>query len=272
MEEPPGEFAASARTTDKYCLRVREAPAGGSPFEVRVSNDPRKIATTVGYVRGALLRGTAERVSVNAVGQAVAKAVRIAEIVRHSVPSLHQLNRVSHVEVEDVYLPLEEGLEEVVLRRKIAVLELVLMRDPRPGERDLPGYQPPLDLAQVRPAHGGRGGYRPRIGAAESAPQSVPTVQVRPRRNPFDAVERYGRYQPSGPPRAFRNRGAPPRDAHSSSSYGFEPRGAWRGAGAFRFASGADRPPPGAFRVRGAPGPMPYYRPRVSASEPHDAF
>lgn len=44
-------------------------------------------------------------------GQAIHKAVIVAEILRRRVPNLEQVTDFGHVEIEDHFEPIEEGLD-----------------------------------------------------------------------------------------------------------------------------------------------------------------
>ena len=45
----------------------------------------------------------------------------------------------------DVYEPNEEGLDTVTVQRKMAILEVKLMREADKEEIEQPGYQSPID-------------------------------------------------------------------------------------------------------------------------------
>lgn len=265
MEERDGEFEVNTRTVDKYCLRVRRAAGEKSPFDIKVSNDPKKILTTVVYVRGVFQRGASDSVSIKAMGKAIPKAVRIAEIVKYSVFDLHQINSITNMEVEDVYVPLEEGLDEVILRKKISVLEIVLLRTPSETIKGSIGYQAPLERGMVRPAR--RGGFRPRVGARYSdAPyQPMRTARARPRFSQH--------YDQRRPPQPFRGYSEPVQQNYVPFSSGTQFQASWHGsAPAHLQPNFSQTAPEGVFRVRGGRAPQPHYRPRIMNSERHEAY
>lgn len=47
-------------------------------------------------------------------------------------------------------MPLEEGLDKVIIKKALAVLEIILTKD-EPENKDLVGYQPPLDENLIEP-------------------------------------------------------------------------------------------------------------------------
>jgi hypothetical protein len=50
-------------------------------------------------------------------GKAITKVTCIAEIVRHSCKGLYEIAHIESIELEDVYEPLEEGLDTLVFKR-----------------------------------------------------------------------------------------------------------------------------------------------------------
>lgn len=78
-----------------------------------------------------------------ATGQSMLKTVKLAEILKRKIQGLHQINKVTRTQEEKIYIPLEEGLDEVVLMKDITILEIILTKNPNEKELKLPGYQPP---------------------------------------------------------------------------------------------------------------------------------
>jgi hypothetical protein len=74
-------------------------------------------------------------------GRAIHKAVTIAEILKRKL-ALHQINALSSVEMMDVYMPVEEGLDPVTSRRYVSCLQITLSRNSL--DETHYGYQPPL--------------------------------------------------------------------------------------------------------------------------------
>lgn len=87
------------------------------------------------------------QVTLKAMGNAISKAVTVAEILKHRVPSLHQVTRISSIDTVDVYEPLEEGLDRIETTRHIPGISIQLSLDEL--DRDDPGYQSPIPLDQV---------------------------------------------------------------------------------------------------------------------------
>jgi hypothetical protein len=78
-------------------------------------------------------------------GRAMNKAVTIAEILKQKVhPPLHQLVRLSSMEVADVYAPLEEGLDCVTSRRFVSCLTITLSQTNNDMNMNECGYQAPM--------------------------------------------------------------------------------------------------------------------------------
>ena len=51
-----------------------------------------------------------DHIIIKGVSNAVESAVKLAELIKHRIKGLHQLNKISHITIVDEYEPLEEGL------------------------------------------------------------------------------------------------------------------------------------------------------------------
>jgi DNA-binding protein len=49
----------------------------------------------------------AKEVTLSSLGAAISKTITIAEVVKHRVPGLHQINEIKTVVLDDAYEPLE---------------------------------------------------------------------------------------------------------------------------------------------------------------------
>jgi DNA-binding protein Alba len=94
--------------------------------EVRVNRDT-PTNNYVKYVMTQFNECGAKKVSIVAMGDAIYKVITIAELVRYRVKQLHQINEISQMEFRDEYLPLEEGLDKLVFKRKVACLSITLI-------------------------------------------------------------------------------------------------------------------------------------------------
>ena len=88
-----------------------------------------------------------QTIVIKASGQALAKAVRVAEEIKRKEPGLHQLNSFSKKTIQDRYRSLEEGLDDVVKDRTLEGLEITLSKAPL--DKTHSGYQPPLPNDKV---------------------------------------------------------------------------------------------------------------------------
>ena len=69
-----------------------------------------------------------DEVILSSLGEAITKSVTIAEIVKHRVPGLHQVNEISTIVIDDEYEPIEEGLTPMTLKRKLTCLQIHLTK------------------------------------------------------------------------------------------------------------------------------------------------
>ncbi len=72
------------------------------------------------------------------------KAVKLAEILKRKVPGLHQLNQVTRFKDEKVYVPLEEGLDDVRIYKDITMFKIRLSKTITEDLKSHYGYQAPL--------------------------------------------------------------------------------------------------------------------------------
>jgi len=56
--------------------------------------------------------------------------VKLAELIKHRVKSLYQLNKISHIDIVDEYEPLEEGLDHLQFKRTVTMLVITLSKTP----------------------------------------------------------------------------------------------------------------------------------------------
>jgi len=80
-----------------------------------------------------------DTVTLSSLGEAITKSVTIAEIVKHRVKGLHQVNEISTIVIDDEYEPIEEGLEKMTVSRKLTCLQIVLSKS-APKNASIPGY------------------------------------------------------------------------------------------------------------------------------------
>ena len=91
--------------------------------------------------------------TLSSLGEAITKSVTIAEIVKHRVKGLHQVNEISTIVIDDEYEPIEEGLDRMKVSRKLTCLQIVLSKK-APADTSVPGYQEPIPESEVNPDAG----------------------------------------------------------------------------------------------------------------------
>jgi len=159
---------SNPRTTDKY-IKVKKQADKAPENEIRIRAVPR-IGRYISYAATLLLEKKLDKIVIKASGNATKSACQIAEILRHRILGLHQLNILKTIPVIDEYEPKEEGLDKVTVERKLAVLEILLSLKEGVLDTKAPGYQVPLPKDQVQEEElkslleGGKrtGGERPR--------------------------------------------------------------------------------------------------------------
>jgi len=73
----------------------------------------------------------ADHIVIKGVSNAVESAVKLAELIKHRIKGLHQLNKISHITIVDEYEPLEEGLDHLKFTRIVTMLEITLSKEAR---------------------------------------------------------------------------------------------------------------------------------------------
>ncbi|OWZ08811.1 Aspartyl protease [Phytophthora megakarya] len=125
--------------------RREEQTTQVEPNEIRITQQG-KVRSYISYANGLFAEKSERRVVLKAMGNAISKAVTVAEILKHRVANLHQVTRISSIETVDVYEPLEEGLDRIETTRHIPGISIQLSLDEM--DREDPGYQSPIPLEQ----------------------------------------------------------------------------------------------------------------------------
>merc|ERR1712151_340095 len=92
--------------------------------------------------------GNEPYITVTGTGNAIAKAVQLAEVVKRRVKGLHQITSLGSVDIVDEYEPLEEGLDKVTDTRTVSTIEITLSKDALDTSNK--GCQPPIDESLVK--------------------------------------------------------------------------------------------------------------------------
>eukprot|EP01062_Namystynia_karyoxenos_P034964 TRINITY_DN25617_c0_g1_i1.p2 TRINITY_DN25617_c0_g1~~TRINITY_DN25617_c0_g1_i1.p2 ORF type:complete len:229 (+),score=66.54 TRINITY_DN25617_c0_g1_i1:108-794(+) len=88
-----------------------------------------------------------DTVILKGMGQAIAKTVNIAEVVKRHVPGLHQVAQLGSINIIDELQPLVPGKEPRTVKRNVSTLTVTLST--KELDTSHSGYQPPLDPALV---------------------------------------------------------------------------------------------------------------------------
>ena len=83
--------------------------------------------------------GSDETIVIKGVSNAVQSAVNLAELVKHRVKNLHQINKISNITIVDEYEPLVEGLDQLKFSRGVTMLQITLTRSENVDKTDV-GY------------------------------------------------------------------------------------------------------------------------------------
>ena len=92
--------------------------------------------------------GSDETIVIKGVSNAVQSAVNLAELVKHRVKNLHQVNKISNITIVDEYEPLVEGLDHLKFSRVVTMLQITLTKSENVDKTDV-GYQGPIPVDEV---------------------------------------------------------------------------------------------------------------------------
>lgn len=69
---------------------------------------------------------------IKGISQAIESVVKLAELCKHKVAGLHQVNKILNVTIDDEYDRLEEGHDNQKGERLVTMLEITLSKDKLP--------------------------------------------------------------------------------------------------------------------------------------------
>eukprot|EP00347_Sterkiella_histriomuscorum_P019751 403340429 len=110
---------------DKYYRVPKPKQKQSSLDDVRVT----KQTPVRNYVRFAIkqfLKENKDTITFRAMGEAVSKMTTIVEIVRHRVKGIYVVTLITSNIMEDVYEPLEEGLDRLVFTKRVVELQMTM--------------------------------------------------------------------------------------------------------------------------------------------------
>ncbi|KAE8650844.1 RNA-binding protein FUS isoform X1 [Cucumis sativus] len=127
-----------------------EKPKPESPInenEIRITSQGA-IRNYITYASTLLQEKCVREIVLKAMGQAISKAVAIAEILKKRISRLHQETAISSVSITDVWEPIEEGLVPVEMTRHVSMISITLSN--RELNKNSPGYQAPHFVEQPK--------------------------------------------------------------------------------------------------------------------------
>jgi DNA-binding protein len=68
-------------------------------------------------------------VTLSSLGAAISKTITIAEVIKHRIPGVHQVNEIKTIVLDDAYEPLEEFKSELknkTVEDKLTCFQIVL--------------------------------------------------------------------------------------------------------------------------------------------------
>lgn len=115
--------------------------------EVRITSMGRMI-NYVNYAAKLLGEEEKNTIKIKATGNAIAKAVTLAEIVKRRFKGLHQITKCGSTVITDQYISGQENNEHVVQEKTVSFIDIMLSKE-QLDTKDT-GYQAPLDEKYVK--------------------------------------------------------------------------------------------------------------------------
>lgn len=122
---------------EKY-QRVNKPHEKAPDNEVRI-NKKTPMNNYIKYILTQFQEKGQDEVTIKSMGDAITKIVTIAEIIKYRVKGLHQINNIGTQEFEDIYEPIEEGLDRLVFKRKVTSFTITLTKR-APTDKTIAGY------------------------------------------------------------------------------------------------------------------------------------
>ena len=125
-------------TLDKY-RKVPQESTKTEENEIRVTTNGR-VSNYISYAAKLFLEKKMTKCIIKGSGPAISKVCMTAEILRQRIKGLHEENKITSIQIVDVYEPREEGLDTVKLSKNLTVFEVILALDPNDLDVKSPGY------------------------------------------------------------------------------------------------------------------------------------
>ncbi|GAM22602.1 hypothetical protein SAMD00019534_057770 [Acytostelium subglobosum LB1] len=133
---------------DKYVKVPRVDNNKVEPNEIRLSYT-RKVSPAIEHGLNLFAKGE-NTVFMKAVGSStIPKAILVTEMIKRRVAGIHQVTEVGTEDIVTKYLPKEEGLDIVEMRKQTPFIRITLSKI-QPDTTQL-GYQPPQPESMVQP-------------------------------------------------------------------------------------------------------------------------
>ncbi len=88
-----------------------------------------EIRRYLGYALRVLTKTDMKSLEIRATGNAIVKAIILIELVKRKVGDLHQISRISSIEIFDEFKPHAEGHEKKNNKRSITCFDCTLSKD-----------------------------------------------------------------------------------------------------------------------------------------------
>lgn len=119
--------------------------------EVRVAF-MKPLRSYARYILGIFYDGKYDTVVIQGIGNVIPKCLGISDFIRRTIQDLHLIIEIKNIEIENVYEPLEEGLDKVVFSRSTASVKITLSK--KQLDKTNPGYHEPLQNTEIYPSFG----------------------------------------------------------------------------------------------------------------------
>lgn len=148
-------------------------PLDNSVIEMKVTAGS-KLRNLLGYSMKKIKEPEVNQMTWNASGNAIAKAISCAEIMKRKNKTLHQITKLTNRRVEEYWEPQIEGLDRLKVNRDIPCISILLSKVS--VDTADPGYQAPGCVDALWTSS-------PQPDKSVSSPPPHPSKSTRPRRS-----------------------------------------------------------------------------------------
>lgn len=132
--------------TKKYYRSEEENKKEDLPENVILVGAAPGISRSISRALSLFEETKCQEVIIKASGNAIANAIRLAEMIRYGKEGIYSRNELDNRDIKTVYKPREQGLDDVEVVRHVASIKITLAVNPK----DKALYQAPPPSSEIK--------------------------------------------------------------------------------------------------------------------------